>query len=785
MRLSPFALLTGAVALASAEILSEVEEIKKEDAVSDGPAVPALLELTPTNWETELKKTKYIFIKHFSPYCPHCIDFAPTFQSIYEFYYNSKPTGVDAEGRTFTDFYDFRFGIINCIAYYDLCMDHAVQSYPTSILYEDGQVMESLRGVKNATVLSNTIEKALEKYKPGTRPETLNLPEVKDENAAEKKKEAKEAWKKLEAERKEKEAKEAEEKKRKKAEQQAAQELAADEKMTEKGTSDKKAPEKSLDDVTERPGSPDESASKSDEAAKPTESAKSTENETTDSEKPVKANEDVVEKKFGEDWKVATTGEMLKKTKPKEPAKNYNPEGISTPLTPDTFQTLVTSTQDPWFIKFYAPWCSHCKAMAPNWAQMAKEMAGKLNVGEVNCDAESRFCKEMNARAYPTIRFYRGTESADYRGLRGVGDFVQYADKALEVAVGIPDIDSKTLKEMEKEDDVIFVYFYDHATTSEDFKALDQLPLNLIGHAKIVKTNDKEIIERFKITTFPRFLVSREGLPTYYTPITPDEMRDVDTLTAWMKSVWLPLVPELTANNARQIMEHKIVALAVLNRDSEDRLKTSIQELKGAAGEWMNRQVTDFQLERQKLREAKASRIQAARDRGDSRGVRNAKAIKIDMESTDRREVAFAWIDGIFWARWLLETYGIDVKDGDRVLITEEDRKRFWDSTTTGNHIMVTRVSIIDTLEKVVYGPNPIETKYTLSAFSKFFFDIKMSFIDRPIVSIGFVVAIVFGVWTWIRRSGRSRSSYLFPHNDDSMGLKDGLLGQSMSTKSD
>lgn len=539
-----------------------------------------------------------------------------------------------------------------------------MQSYPTSILYEDGEVRESLRGVKTAAVLSTAIEAALNKYRPGTRPETLDLPEVKDENAAEKKKEAKEAWKKLEAERKEKEEKEAEERNRKKAEEKAAQ----DNEKTEKVISDKKGSEKSLDDVTERPGS-------SEEASKSSKDGQSTESKSTkgDSEKLVTADDTASEKKFGSDWKVPTTGEMLKKTKPKEPATIYNQEGISTPLTPETFNTLVTSTQDPWFIKFYAPWCSHCRAMAPAWTQMAKEMAGKLNVGEVNCDAESKFCKEMSARAYPTIRFYRGAESADYRGLRGVGDFVQYAEKALEVAVGIPDVDSKTLKEMEKEDDVIFIYFYDHATTSEDFEALEQLPLNLIGHAKIVKTNDKEIIERFKITTFPRFLVSREGLPTYYTPITPDEMRDVDTLIAWMKSVWLPLVPELTANNARQIMEHKIVALAILNRDNEDRLKTSIQELKGAAGEWMNRQVTDFQLERQKLREEKASRIQQARDRGDSRAVRNAKAIKIDMESTDRQEVAFAWIDGIFWARWLSEAYGIDVKEGERVLIAEED----------------------------------------------------------------------------------------------------------------
>lgn len=66
MRFSPFALLAGAVALASAETLSEKEEISKKDTTtSDGLAVPALLELTPTNWQTELKKSKFIMIKHF------------------------------------------------------------------------------------------------------------------------------------------------------------------------------------------------------------------------------------------------------------------------------------------------------------------------------------------------------------------------------------------------------------------------------------------------------------------------------------------------------------------------------------------------------------------------------------------------------------------------------------------------------------------------------------------------------------------------------------------------
>src|SRR5262249_34482921 len=71
-----------------------------------------------------------------------------------------------------------------------------------------------------------------------------------------------------------------------------------------------------------------------------------------------------------------------------------NPKGISVSLTAESFQKLVTATQHSWFIKFYAPWCPHCKELKPIWDQVAKEMAGKLNIGEVNCDAEPRLCKD-------------------------------------------------------------------------------------------------------------------------------------------------------------------------------------------------------------------------------------------------------------------------------------------------------------------------------------------------------------------------------------------------------
>ena len=618
-----------------------------------------------------------------SPYCPHCIDFAPTFQSLYEFYYTSKPKTSEGEDASFTEFYDYRFATINCVAYYDLCIDHDVKSYPTTILYEDGEAFSVAGGVKNITFLSNITETALEKTKPGSRPTTLDLPEVDDPTEKKKKKKTPKESEELPGSDKKSSEKPSDKSTNKLTEKTS-------EKSSGKTDDDDTIPKKdkpaSSEQVlkTNKDGNPDDLLEKTEESTKSEKdsskksdkSEKTGKTETTEKTEKADKSDSATEKDvtgFGSDWKVPSAGELLKQTKPKKSANPANQNGVSVSLTPESFQRLVTMTQDPWFIKFYAPWCPHCQAMAPTWEQLAKNMQGKLNIGEVNCDKETRLCKDVHARAFPTLLFFKGGERAEYQGLRGLGDFVQYAEKALDLANGIPDVDAASLKALEEKEEVIFVYFYDHATTSEDFMALERIPLGLIGHAKLVKTNDPKLYERFKITTWPRLIVSREGRPTYFTPLTPNEMRDVNGVLDWMRSVWLPLVPEMTASNARQIMDSQIVVLGIINRNEPDNFNAALRELKSAANEWMDRQIQEFQLERKKLRDSKQMRIEEAEDRDDQRALRAAKAIRINMDSAGRKEVAFAWVDGVFWQRWLRTTYGIDVKDGERVIINDED----------------------------------------------------------------------------------------------------------------
>ncbi len=373
----------------------------------------------------------------------------------------------------------------------------------------------------------------------------------------------------------------------------------------------------------------------------------------------------------------ATGKSKLKAIKVPKPTKSTaipNPVGTSVALSQESFQKLVTNTQDPWFVKFYAPWCHHCQALAPSWLQMSKELQSKLNVGEVNCDVEVRLCKDVRVKGYPTMHFFRGGERVEYDGLRGLGDLVSYAKKALDVGGGVTYVDAAKFKEMEETEEVIFLYFFDHATTTEDFEALERLTLSLIGHAKLVKTDSAVLADRFKISTWPRLLVSRDGRPSYYNALAPNDMRDFRQVLNWMKSVWLPIVPELTASNSREVMSGKYVVLGILSRERSDEFVLDKREIKNAALDWMERQTHQFQLGRQEMRDAKQLRLEEAEDRGDQRAIRAAKSIEVNISEDDKKQVGFAWVDGVFWERWIRTTYGINVQnDGERVIINDED----------------------------------------------------------------------------------------------------------------
>merc|ERR1719240_999265 len=109
-------------------------------------------------------------------------------------------------------------------------------------------------------------------------------------------------------------------------------------------------------------------------------------------------------------------------------------------LTDDTFDELVSVTtgqQYDWFVKFYAPWCGHCKHLAPAWEKLAKnieESGMDVKVGKVDCTEQSATARRFEIRSYPTLLMLSRGNIKRYDGPRDETKLYEFATSGHEKA---------------------------------------------------------------------------------------------------------------------------------------------------------------------------------------------------------------------------------------------------------------------------------------------------------------------------------------------------------------
>ena len=87
------------------------------------------------------------------------------------------------------------------------------------------------------------------------------------------------------------------------------------------------------------------------------------------------------------------------------------------------------------FWQLYAPWCGHCKRLAPTWDQLAEEVAKdesmkNVHIAKVDCTVDRDVCSAQNVRGYPTLLFFKAgqKEPIKYSGAReasAVSEFIR------------------------------------------------------------------------------------------------------------------------------------------------------------------------------------------------------------------------------------------------------------------------------------------------------------------------------------------------------------------------
>lgn len=103
-------------------------------------------------------------------------------------------------------------------------------------------------------------------------------------------------------------------------------------------------------------------------------------------------------------------------------------------LTKENFDKLVLQSDEFWLVEFFAPWCGHCKSLAPEYEKAAKALKGIINLGAVDMTEDGDVGYPYKIAGFPTLKFFGDNKKfpKDYDSGRNSKDIVTFLLKQAE-----------------------------------------------------------------------------------------------------------------------------------------------------------------------------------------------------------------------------------------------------------------------------------------------------------------------------------------------------------------
>lgn len=245
-------------------------------------------------------------------------------------------------------------------------------------------------------------------------------------------------------------------------------------------------------------------------------------------------------------------------------------------LTKDTFADFV-GANDLVLAEFYAPWCGHCKALAPEYEEAATTLKEKnIKLAKVDCTEEAELCQSFGVEGYPTLKVFRGPDNVNaYAGARKAPAIVSYMTKQSLPAVST--LTKDTVEDFKKQDKVVLVAYFaaDDKTSNTTYTEVAE---KLRDSYLFGASNDADLAKAEGVT-FPSLVLYKsfdEG-KTIFT-----ETFGAEAIEKFAKTASIPLIGEVGPDTYAGYMATGI-PLAYIFAETEEERTTLSTELKPIA----------------------------------------------------------------------------------------------------------------------------------------------------------------------------------------------------------